>query len=350
MSPAHFLFWLAGAALTSGALAGQAVPPNGAVHSPTATKTVPLPPVPPPPLPPPPRNPVENLRQLLAKNPAERESALAEKPEKQRDYLRRRLRELDALSPAERELQLRLLQLRFYLLPLMKTAPTNRAEALLLVPSPDRNLIQARLREWDALAPDQQQELLQNEAALSYFPRFGASTQVPPRRPFADLSVQQRQKLEEDLARWQQFPPGRQEQIYRRFQRFFELSDQQQVKALGTLPKSELEQTRKTVEAFAKLPPEQRAKCLEAFHRFASMTPEERNKFLDNAGQWEAMSPEERRAWRELVAQSPPSPPGLGLNLPSPPSPPGLGLNPPLPPSRTSPPGKAVALTNAPRP
>jgi len=353
MDPARFLFWLAGAALTCGALAGQAVSASGGVDRPRATNALGLaPPLPPPP-PPPTGNPVETLRRLLAKSPAERETALADKPAKLREYLQRRLREFDALSPFERQLQLRLLELRFYLLPLLKTAPTNRAEALLLVPRPDRALIQERLREWDTLTPERQKEVLQNESALRFFPHFEASTQAPPPQAFAKLSGPQRQELEKDLARWRDFPPARQEEIYRRFQQFFELSDQQRLKALGTLPKAQLEQTRKMVAAFAKLPAAQRAKCLEAFHRFASMTLEERNKFLDNASRWEAMSLEERRAWRQLMAELPPLPPGMGPNLPSPPlppSPPDMGVNPPSPPSAGVPASKAVAFTNAPGP
>jgi hypothetical protein len=334
MGLARFLFWLAGAALTHAALSAQPQPANRTVDSPRARNPVPLPPA--PPLAPPPRDPVEALRQLLAKSPAERERALAEKPQKQRDYLRQRLHGFDALSPTERELQLHLLQLRYYLLPLMKLAPTNRAEALRMVPPADRNLIQERLQDWDALSPEQHKELLENERGLRSFPRFVASTQAPPEALDQGVSAEQRQKLEVDLARWRQFPPEKQERVYRHFQQFFELSDHQQTKALRALPSSNRQQTQKTVEAFAKLPPDQRAKCLDAFHKFASMTPEERNKFLDNATRWEAMTPEERHAWRQLVAQSPPSPPGLGLNLP-------------LPPALPRPPGKAVALTNAPR-
>jgi len=333
MGPARFLFCLAGAALTCGALAGPGPQGKRAVDSPKPANAAPLPPAPPPP-PPPPHNPVETLRQLLAKNPAEREAALAGKPEKLRDYLRGRLRELDALNPTERQLQLRLLQLRFYLVPLLKTAPTNRAEALLLVPAADRHLVQERLREWDALTPDQQKEVLQNEGALRFFPRFGISTQAPPPQASRELSGPQRQQLEEDLARWRELSAGRQEEIYGRFQQFFELSEQQQAKALSALPQSEFVRARRMVAAFGKLPPAQRAKCLAAFHRFASMTMEERKKFLDNAGQWEAMSLEERRAWRQLMAELPPSPPGLSPT-------------PPLPPSPGVPPGKAVALTNA---
>jgi len=340
MGATRYIIRLAGAALAAAALAAQPEPASRAVGPSAAGKPAPLPPDLPPPLPPTSRNPVENLRQLLAKSPAERENAFAGKSEKLRDYLRQRMRELDALSPAERELHLRLLELRYYLLLLMKTDPTNRAEVLQSVPSADRRVIQERLQEWDAFSPERRKELLQNERALQCFPRFRVATGASSEAVNLDLSPEQRQKLEEDLARWRQFPPEKQERAYDRFLRFFGLSDVQQSKALRALPSSARLQTEKTVQAFAKLPADQRAKCLEAFHKFANMTPEQRNQFLENAARWEAMTPEERRAWRELVAQSPPSPPGMGLDMPMPP---------PLP-SPAPVPSKAVALTNAPRP
>jgi hypothetical protein len=307
---------LAGAAAWAQTAPASPLPANARPAKPVAT-----PPFPPPPLPPPPRNPVDTLRRLLAMNWTDREQALADKSDKQRQYLRQRLSEFDALSPADRELRLRLLQLRYYLVPLMRTEPANRAEQLRLVSAEDRKVIEDRLREWDKLPPEYQKELLQNETALRAFPMFEARSPGQPAPPVEAYSPEKRKKLEEDLARWRSYEPEKQQRITRYFQQFFELSTREQDRALKTLPDPQRELAEQTLRNYEQLPPVERAKYMDGLHRFLRMSPEERQKFLDNAARWETMSPEERRAWRELVAQLPPSPPGLLPSVPTPPLP-----------------------------
>ncbi len=284
-----------------------------------------------PPRPPKVSRPIDTLRQLLAQSPAEREKALAEKPEQQRLLLQQRLREFDLLSPAERELRLRLLALRYYLPSMMKVPAASRAEQLRLIPATDRRLIEERLEEWDKLPPETQKELLQNENVLRLFPRFDIGSSAGQQAMLQDLPPERRQKLEEELARWQRYLPDQRERMYRHFQQFFEFSESQKARALRSLTEPERRQMAQASAAFEKLPPDQRAKCIEALHEFVSMTVEERGRFLQNAARWESMTSEERRAWRELMAQLPPLPPGLAPTPPLPPMPsyprPGLAIS-----------------------
>src|ERR1041384_2974448 len=55
--------------------------------------------------------PIDYFRQLLAMTPAEREEALASKPPHHKDFLLSKVREYEALKPEERELRLRSTQL-----------------------------------------------------------------------------------------------------------------------------------------------------------------------------------------------------------------------------------------------
>ena len=93
------------------------------------------------------------------------------------------------------------------------------------------------------------------------------------------------------------------------FRQFFELSDQQKKKILGTIPASERQQMEMTLAKFEGLPQEMRQKCINSFTKFASMSAEDRAEFLKNAEHWESMTPTERRAWREVVNKLPPLPP-----------------------------------------
>jgi hypothetical protein len=284
-------------------------------------KSTPLPPPPPPPLPPPPRNPVDTLRQLLAMNAAERAAALERKPAKQREYLEQRLRDFDALTPAARELQLRSLQLRYYLLPVLKAAPANRAAQLRVIPAEDRKVIEARLEEWDRLPASHQRELLQNENTLRCFPRFETNSPAQQAAALAGVSPERRQQVEEDLVRWRAYTPAQRERMYDHFQQFFALSARQKEKTLKVLPEAERQRMLLTLRAFEKLPSEQRARCIAAFQKFSAMSSADRARFLQNAARWEAMTDAERDAWRDLMARMPPLPPGLGAP-PMPPMPP----------------------------
>ena len=74
-----------------------------------------------PPLPPVVLSPVEFFRQLLAMLPAERNSSLTNRTPEARARILAKVREYQALDPDERELRLRATELRWYLLPLLRT-------------------------------------------------------------------------------------------------------------------------------------------------------------------------------------------------------------------------------------
>src|ERR1019366_7847670 len=86
----------------------------------------PVPPDPPPPLPPA-QSPISFFRDLLAMNGAERKQALTNRSPEGQKLILDKVREYESLPPDERELRLRVTELRWYLVPLMTAPATNRA-------------------------------------------------------------------------------------------------------------------------------------------------------------------------------------------------------------------------------
>lgn len=265
-------------------------------------------------------SPLDSFRQLLAMNPVEREKALAEKPERLRGFLAGRLKEYDALRPDERELRLRLSQLRFHLLPLMRHGVTNRAERLAAIPADDRKLVEDRLQQWDSLPAALRQEVLESEWLVHTVLRFQSSPPAQQQEILASMSPERRTRLESDLATWHALPAEKRTGMLKHFNQFFELSDREKSKILATIPDAQRPQMEKTVHALEKLPAEERSRCMKSLERFAAMTPQEQVEFLNNADRWAKLSGTEKDAIRRLVTQFPPLPPGLGF----PPLPPGL--------------------------
>ena len=247
-----------------------------------------------------------------AATPAQREHYLAARPPEIRQRISEKIAEYDAMKPDERELRLRMTQLRWYLLPLMQTPATNRPAQLAAIPDADRELVSNRLRQWDILPPGLQQEVLEYESPMRYFVP-GDST-LNTNRVLETTPPQARQELSQKLDYLSQLPPEQRRQMYARFQQFFELTDQEKQKTLGVLSPAERQEMTKAVQTFARLPKAQRDLCLESFGKFAGMTDEERRRFFKNAERWrEPMSPAERQAWRNLVSHLPPLPPGVGM-------------------------------------
>src|ERR1019366_3531410 len=115
------------------------------------------------------KSPVDFFRELLALTPAERGNYLTNRPPEVRGRILAKVREYEALDPNERELRLRATELRWYLLPLMRAPLAERDEELAQVPEDLRSLAQARLAQWDLLPPAVQQELLAEDSTLHYF-------------------------------------------------------------------------------------------------------------------------------------------------------------------------------------
>jgi len=285
-------------------------------------------------LPPLPRStsPVDVFRRLLAMTPAERENSLTNRPPEIRNRILTKVREYEALDPNERELRLRATELRWYLLPLMHESPTNRAARLAAVPDDLQPLVKAHLMQWDILPPPLQEEFFESEHALRYFTHVDLPIS-PPMPPMPPDHGWHHGPPEPDLAHWNTLPEDQRQKITAQFNQFFELTPMEKKKTLNTLSDTERQQMENTLETFGKLPPVQRLKCLRAFTEFAGMSAQEKQDFLKNAQRWSQLPPKERQTWRDLVTHVPEWPP-----LPP-------ALMPPMPPQLTQrrPP---VAATN----
>lgn len=292
-----------------------------------------------PPMPPPPaQSGIAYFRELLEAKPDQREKLLEGKTPQHRAVLENGLRKYEALSPEERELRLRTMELRYHVTSLLRVAPSNRVERLKLVPEKDRLLVEDRLKYWDRLSPADQKDALENERVT----RVVLGITVPPtpfrQIPLSSQTSNQVRQIEQHLVRWQSLPDARREQIQKHFQTLFELSDAEKARErLQPLPLTpeERDLMEKTLAEFKKLPVSARSMCISNFTKFADLSPDERRQFLLNAQEWQKMTPEDRQTWRRLVSKVPRMPP----------LPPGLG-QPPLPP-RVRPASPATAqVTN----
>src|SRR3954464_7477640 len=141
-----------------------------------------------PPLPP---SPIDEFRQWLHMTPPKREKELHDWPQDKRIVLRDKLRAYEQLSPEERERRLRMLELRWYLRPLM-SAPVDQRERLIkTIPGRLHALVLKRLKEWDTLPTETQKEILQNEEARELVTRYFAQV-----RQGRTLAPEQRADLE----------------------------------------------------------------------------------------------------------------------------------------------------------
>lgn len=223
-------------------------------------------------------------------SPAERNKALANRTPESRARIMAKVREYQVLPPDERELRLRATELRWYLVPLLRTPPGQRDTNLTQVPPELRQIVKGRLLQWDLLPPSLKTEFLTNDQTLHYF------TGLP--NPAATSAEQQ--KIEEQ------------------FDQFLKLTPGEEKKLLGTLSGAERAKMEQTLESFQQLPLQQRALCLRNYAKFAGMSSGERAEFLKNAESWSKMSPQERQTWRDLVQHVPiwPVPPSIMPPLP----------------------------------
>jgi len=280
MSRARFLFFCLITAAFAAAAQVQTTPSAPATNSPIAAHVRVAPPA--PPVLPVVQSPVDFFRRLLLMSPAERTQALASRTPESRDRIMKKVHEYLALSADERELRLRATELRWYLVPLMRTSPTNRDPELTSVPESLRDLAKSRLAQWDLLPPGLQQEFLANDSAINSF--------AQPLGPKADTNTQP-------------------DSVAQQFSQFFVFSPAEQKQVLGTLSDPERARMEKTLETFKQLPPQQRVQCIRNYAKFAGMSGVERAEFLKNAESWSKMSPQERQSWRDLVDHVPLWPP-----------------------------------------
>jgi len=268
-----------------------------------------------PPLPAP-RSPVQTFRELLAAAPAQRQAYLARKSPAARELIEAKLKEFESLSGPERELRMELAQLQFYLSPMLAAEPANREALLVSVPEELRTMIGERLRSWDALTPEARREILESEQSLSHFIRLETTDPGRLAAVVTDASATVRPEVEAQLQRWLTLSAEERARKTAGFQRFFSLTERERTRTLKQLDDTDRARMEATLASFEQLPPVQRQRCMDAFRKFASLTPERRAEFLRDAEQWQSLSAAERSAWRRLVQRAADQPP-----LPEPPWP-----------------------------
>jgi hypothetical protein len=245
------------------------------------------------------KSPVDSFRALLVMPMAERRQFLATRNTNAQARLVEKIREYQGLTPEERELRLKATELRWYLQPLMHSPATNRPAQLAMIPENLREMVAARLEQWDRIPPPVQQMFLTNEQAAGYLARVETPTNYPPLPP----------------------TPQIRQRMAARINQLFDLTSSEKETVLATLSETERQQMEKTLDAFQKLSPAQRRQCLISFKQLADMTPAERQEFLKNTQRWSQMTPAERQSWRELVSVAPTLPPTPFIKVPSPPLP-----------------------------
>jgi hypothetical protein len=251
----------------------------------------------------------------------ERREFLANRSPESQKLILAKIHEYEGLTPEARELRLRVTELRWYLLPLLSTPMNDRAEKLSAIPAPLRELVEARLQEWDKLQPDVKKDLLENESTIRFYFELASRTTAQRAEIVTNVPPDVQNQLDAGFRRWRSLTENQREAALRHFSEYFDLTPTEKQKTLSVLSEAERAQIEKTLQTFGSLSPSQRAECLRSFQRFANLTVAERQQFLKNAARWERMSPSERQSWRSLVSNlshEPPLPPGLQ----TPPNPP----------------------------
>lgn len=256
--------------------------------------------------------PTELFRRLLAASPQERQKLLAGKPASSVLVISNALREYEALSPGQREVRLRTLELGWYLDPLLRLPAQQRSERLATVPEEWRPPIEQRLKFWDSLPEDLRQQVLASRSAVRVLLVPSAAEPLGPPRPpsspaasgfppVPDAKQAQRQRLRASL------------------RLLFDLDGKEQQRILESLPDPHQLHLKKAIEAVQALPAAQRDLCIAGLLKYSSLSPEQQQQFLKNCQRWAALSPEEQAALRRLAALRqglPPRPPGALPPLP----------------------------------
>ncbi len=264
------------------------------------------------------------FRELLALNDREREERLTSYSPPKREGLRAKIKEYELLTPEQRELRLLLTELQEYLLPLMASPTTNRAQQIAVLPTNVAPMVQIRLQHWDSLSPQQQKEVLENKRLLQYLTDFASTSPLQQNQVLTNMTPAQRQALQEALANWQRLTPERRQEITRNFNEYFRLTADEQEKTLSTVSEAERAQIEKTVRQFYELNPRSKMRVRAGLEKLCLLKTGEFTEFLRNVERWRALTPTERQAWRDLVTSAsiqPPYPPGMKPQPRTPPLP-----------------------------
>ena len=277
----------------------------------------------PPGMPAVPKTGVALFQEMLGMSSAEREAKLASFSEGKRKTIASRLKEFDALQPDEREMRLERMKLRSSLIPLLSAPPAQRTLLYSSLPEDERQALADRLRLWDQLDQNLQRQVLENEGMLNCIMPVQTVSSNQLQSVMLSLPESDRQKIATNWQRFQQISPREREKMYENYRELFDLNETERLKVLSAVSLSERQEMDKTLKAFQSLPKPQRDQCLASFNKFANMSAYERALFLKNAEHWKTMSAQERQSWRNLVNKFPPMPPAPP-GLPSIPQPPAL--------------------------
>jgi hypothetical protein len=269
-----------------------------------------LPPLPQmmPPIPP---SPIQEFRNWLKMTEADRETALQRYSAEKQVILRQKIEAYSAMPVEQRERRLKMLELRWYLRPLMGVSPEQRGNFLEMIPARLHQLVTTRLQQWDQLEAATRREILANDEAREMATRYFVHIQRSARaaQSLQTFDPQKRAELQEKLKRWSETTPAQRERMAEQLAAFFELPRPDQARALESFSDSDRQEMQKALDVFAKLPVQNRRACVESFQKFATMSPAERGEFLRKAERWQQMSAEERATWKALVTKLPPMPP-----------------------------------------
>ena len=268
------------------------------------------------------KSPVDIFRELLAMDPAAQRTALTNRPEASRQALTRKIREYQAMDPDERELRLVATELRWYLPQLMAMSGTNRSERLADIRPNLRALIESRLERWDKLPAALRERGLQNERAFALLLQIRSASGPLREMLVSEVSPELRETLDRALARLDAMSPAERKRAFDVFENVFTMTEAEKKKVMGVISDAERKQMEETLATFGGLTSEQRKRCIRSFERFVGMTPAERMLFYRNVQEWEKMSPKERQEWRELVRNVELLPPVTPPQVSPPPLPP----------------------------
>lgn len=253
-------------------------------------------------------SPIDFFRRLLEMGPDERQEALAGKEETKRQLIVQKVREYQSLSANERKVRLQVLELHWYVKPLLERSIQYRRKQLATIPPEDRELVVERLRQWDRLSSEVQENVLEHTNVMGYFLRrgvvygdgktAGGRAQLPPKPGNGDSNAASHDEAQV-------------ERVFKHLRRFFDLPEEKREQTLAMIASDRRGRTEATLEVFEELPPRLRAQCLKSLVKFSQMEPSEQKRFLENVQTWQSMTSDQREAWRKLVDELPPLPPGM---------------------------------------
>ena len=241
---------------------------------------------------------------MLATNAGGREAWLAAKSAASRAAIEVKLREYEAMPPEQRDQKLRASQISWYLPPLMKMPATNRAAVLVAIPEEDRKIIEMRLGQLSILPPPILAQLTTNQNLL----RMIDAGQKTGSNVLMILSADQRRLAE---------------QVYPVWTNLLMLPPSDLSKRLARLTAADRANMELALNKFGNLTTrnlttQERAQARDGFKKFAELSASEREAFLNSARRWQAMNEKEREVWRNLavVLRRPSS--SVGVPMPPP--------------------------------